>query len=137
MVKKAAPFLKVLNTTLSLVLPVAASGLRLVMNEAQYKANQDYFDFGKEAIDASLSGGAKLGEWLGAETSTGLEPDQIVRARGASGLNRSDEIRAHGSMLREIQALLKAEDPSFGGLVRVRNKRQEFLWVHERFEGEY
>jgi hypothetical protein len=25
----------------------------------------------------------------------------------------------------------------FGGLVRVMNKRQEFLWVHERFAGEY
>jgi internalin A len=42
-------------------------------------------------------------------------------------------------MLREFQALLKANDPSssFGGLVRVRNKRQEFLWVHEQFEAEY
>lgn len=27
--------------------------------------------------------------------------------------------------------------PSFGGLVHVRNKRQEFLWVHPQFEGEY
>ena len=25
----------------------------------------------------------------------------------------------------------------FGGLVRVMNKRQEFLWVHEKFAGEY
>jgi hypothetical protein len=27
--------------------------------------------------------------------------------------------------------------PGFGGLVRVMNKRQEFLWVHEKFAGEY
>ena len=33
--------------------------------------------------------------------------------------------------------LLKAKDPSFGGLVRVMNKRQGFLWVHEKFAGEY
>ncbi len=46
-------------------------------------------------------------------------------------------IRAQGATLREFQALLKARDPGFGGLVRVRNKRQEFLWVHEQFEGEY
>ena len=26
---------------------------------------------------------------------------------------------------------------TFGGLVRVMNKRQEFLCVHERFAGEY
>jgi hypothetical protein len=25
----------------------------------------------------------------------------------------------------------------FGGLIRVMNKRQEFLWVHEKFAGEY
>ena len=24
-----------------------------------------------------------------------------------------------------------------GGLIRVMNKRQEFLWVHEMFAGEY
>ena len=28
-------------------------------------------------------------------------------------------------------------DKCFGGLVRVLNKRNEFLWVHERFAGEY
>jgi internalin A len=45
-------------------------------------------------------------------------------------------ISAHGATLREFQALLKAKDPGFGGLVRVRNRRQEFLWVHGRFEAE-
>ncbi len=39
--------------------------------------------------------------------------------------------------LRELHVLLKAKNPGFGGLVRVMNKRQEFLWVHERFAGEY
>ena len=34
-------------------------------------------------------------------------------------------------------SLHRREDPGFGGLVRVRNKRQEFVWVHEQFEGEY
>ena len=42
-------------------------------------------------------------------------------------------------MLRELHSLLKAKDPanSFGGLVRVQNKRREFLWVHEQFVSEY
>ena len=136
--KKAAPFLKILNTTLSLVLPVAASGLKLAMDEATYKGLENYFDFGKEAIDAALSGSEKIGDWLGTETSTGLEPDQLIDGRStSSGMKQSDAIRAHGAILREFQALLKARDPGFGGLVRVRNKRNEFLWVHERFEGEY
>jgi hypothetical protein len=137
---RAAPFLKVLTTTLSLVLPVAASGLKLAMDETMYKGLENYFDFGKEVIDAALSGSEKIGDWLGAETSTGLEPDKLTRTRGAgmsSGLNQGDAIRAHGGMLRELQVLLKAKDPGFGGLVKVQNKRQEFLWVHERFEGEY
>jgi hypothetical protein len=138
--KKAAPFLKVLTTTLSLVLPVAAAGLKLRIDEATYTSLENYFDFGKEVIDAALSGGEKTINWLGAGSSAGLEQGDMIRAQGAgssSGLNQGDMIRAHGAMLREFQALLKAKEPGFGGLVRVRNKRQEFLWVHERFEGEY
>lgn len=46
-------------------------------------------------------------------------------------------LRSRGVILRELHALLKAKAPSFGGLVRVMNKRQEFLWVHPQFEGEY
>jgi hypothetical protein len=46
-------------------------------------------------------------------------------------------LRSDGSALRELHALFKAKDPGFGGLVRVMNKRQEFLWVHEKFAGEY
>ena len=42
-------------------------------------------------------------------------------------------------MLRELHALLKAKDPanSFGGLIRVQNKRREFLWVHQQYVKEY
>jgi hypothetical protein len=36
-----------------------------------------------------------------------------------------------------LDALLKAKDPGFGGLVRVMIKRQEFLWDYEKFAGEY
>ena len=46
-------------------------------------------------------------------------------------------LRAKNATLREIHALLKAKDPGFGGLVRVMNKHQEFLWVNERISGEY
>jgi hypothetical protein len=38
---------------------------------------------------------------------------------------------------RESAAPLKAKDAGFGDLARVRNKRQEFLWAHKQFEGEY
>lgn len=121
--KKAAPFLKVLTGTLSLVLPVASSGIKLALDDAAYKAIEEQLDFGKDIIDASLSGSEKVGDWLGGGTTTDLEHGEAIRAQGAT--------------LRELHALLKTKDPSFGGLVRVMNKRQEFLWVYPQFEKEY
>lgn len=121
--KKAAPFLKVAAGTLSLVLPVAASGIKLALDETAYKAMEEQLGFGKSVIEAALDGGTKVRDWMGDSTSARLE--------------RGEAIRAEGAMLREIQALIKARDPGFGGLVRVLNKRQEFLWVHPQFEKEY
>lgn len=46
-------------------------------------------------------------------------------------------IYAENGILRELHTFLKAKDPSFGGLVRVMNKRREFLWVHKKFATEY
>jgi hypothetical protein len=46
-------------------------------------------------------------------------------------------IRTENSTLREFHAFLKEKDPGFGVLVRVMNKRQEFLWVHEKFASKY
>jgi GTPase SAR1 family protein len=121
--KKSALFLKVLTGTLSLVLPVASSGIKLALDDTAYKAIEEQLDFGKEVIDASLEGGEKIGGWLGKGDSTDLD--------------HGEAIRAQGSTLRELHAMLKAKDPGFGGLVRVMNKRQEFLWVHPQFEKEY
>jgi GTPase SAR1 family protein len=122
-VRKAAPFLKVVTGTLSLVLPVASSAVKLALDDSAYKAFAEELDFGKEVIDATLSGGGKIGNWLGKGESIDLE--------------HGEAIRTHGATLRELHALLKAKDPGFGGLVRVTNKRQEFLWVHPQFEQEY
>jgi hypothetical protein len=56
---------------------------------------------------------------------------------GGPELERGGAIRAQGTVLRQLHAWLKGKDPSFGGLVRVQNKRQEFLWVYPQFENEY
>jgi hypothetical protein len=121
--KKAAPILKLMSTTLSLILPVAASGAKLVIDKATYDSLEDYLNFGKEVVDATLGGSEKVGAW----TDTG---DSVDLPHGTA-------ISAENATLRELHALLKAKDPAFGGLVRVMNKRQEFLWVHERFASEY
>jgi len=120
---KAAPFLKVLAGTLSLMLPVAASTTKLVLDETVYKTIENQLDFGKDCAEAMLTVSEKTADWF-AETH-GLQSEYT---RGT---------RAHGGVLRDFQTWLKKEDPSFGDLRRVLNKRQEFLWVHRDFEKEY
>ncbi|MDM8544702.1 leucine-rich repeat domain-containing protein [Desulfococcaceae bacterium HSG9] len=121
--KKAAPFLKLLTGTLSLVLPVASSGVKLALDDTAYKAIQEQLDFGSKAIAACIGEGAKIAEFMGAADTTALKHGQAIHAQG--------------STLRELHALLKAKDPGFGGLVRVMDKRQEFMWVHPQFEEKY
>ena len=120
---KAAPFLKVIAGTLSLVLPVASSTVKLALDDASYKTIEEQLDFGQKCIEATVGGSVKVGGWLSSGETSDLE-------HGAG-------VRAEGSVLRELHALLKEKDPGFGGLVRVQNKRQEFLWVHERYASEY
>ncbi|MDJ0838464.1 MAG: COR domain-containing protein [Acidobacteriota bacterium] len=123
--KKAAPYLKLLTSTLSLILPVVASGAKLGnIGEEGYKTIAAQIDLGKEVINAALAAPAKVGEFLNDAEAIGLKEHQ-------------DPIRAQGSALRELHVLLKKKDPTFGGLVRVLDKRRQFLWVHPQFEGEY
>jgi hypothetical protein len=120
---KAAPFLKVLTGTLSLVMPVASSATKMMLDDATYKGIEKQLDLGQKSLDALLKGGEKAGAWLGRSDAPGLEHGEAIEARG--------------SVLRQFQSWLKEKDQGFGGLVRVQNKRQEFLWVHPQFEAEY
>jgi hypothetical protein len=122
-VAQAAPFLKMLTTTLSLVLPVASSATKLLMDNEAYKRIENELDFGQKALDSMLKGGEKAAGWMSRSDAPDMEHGEVIRAQGA--------------ILRELHAFLKAKDPTFGGLIRVQNKRQEFLWVHPRFESEY
>lgn len=73
-----------LSGTLSLVLPVAASGVKLAMDDAAYDAIDEQLDFGKDVIDASLEGSEKISDWLGGSESTALEHGEAIRAQGAT-----------------------------------------------------
>lgn len=121
--KQAAPFLKFMTNTLSLILPVSSAGIKLVLDDPAYKSIEDQLVFGQAVIDSTLADSEKNNGWLGGKDVTSTRFGEPIHARGAS--------------LRELHALLKAKDPGYGGLVRVMNKRQEFLWVHERFASEY
>jgi GTPase SAR1 family protein len=120
---KSAPFLKLVTSALSLALPIAAVEGKIAIDKAIYDSLENYFNFGKEVIDATLSASDKAELWKDSGDSTKLPQGKGIRAENAT--------------LRELHALLKAKDPGFGGLVRVLNKRNEFLWVHEKFAGEY
>jgi hypothetical protein len=120
---KAAPFLKILAGTLILILPVAASTTKLVLDEGTYKNLENQLDFGKECAEAMLDVANKTSDWMA--DKDGPEVD------------RSGMLRTQGGVLREFQTWLKKEDPSFGDLRRVLNKRQEFLWVHRDYESQY
>ncbi|MEW5938527.1 MAG: COR domain-containing protein [Chloroflexota bacterium] len=122
--KRAVPFLKFMTGTLSLVLPMMSSTLKVV-DDTAFKTLESQLSLGKSVIDFLSGEGTKLGEVMGAADTSTLE-------RGVG-------TRAENATLRELHALIKAKDPSnsFGGLVRVLNKRNEFLWVHENFASEY
>ncbi len=120
---KAAPFLNALTGTLSLVAPIASSATKLVLDDAAYKGIEKQLDLGQKSLDSVLKGGEKAGTWLGRSDAPDLE--------------RGETIQAQGAHLRQLHVWLKEKDPGFGGLVRVQNKRQEFLWVHPQFEEEY
>ena len=107
----------------SLVLPVASSATKLLLDDATYKGIEKELDLGQKSIESVIKGGEKLGSWLGENDAPDMEHGEGVRAQGA--------------ILRQLHSFLKEKDPGFGGLVRVRNKRQEFLWVHPQFEKEY
>lgn len=122
-VVKSMPYLKLITGLLSLVVPVAASATKLELDDATYKGIEKQLEFGQKGLEATLKGGEKAGDWA----SEGDTPD----------IERGDAIRSQGAVLRQLHAWLKEKDPSFGGLVRVQNRRQEFLWVHPKFETEY
>lgn len=109
--------------TLSLVVPVAASAAKLSMEDSAFKRIENQLDLGQKSIDSVISLGGNVATWLGKGDAPDQEPGRVVRA--------------DGSALRQLQVWLKQIDPGFGGLIRVQNKRREFLWVHPQYEQEY
>ncbi|MEL7408086.1 MAG: COR domain-containing protein, partial [Cyanobacteria bacterium J06558_2] len=127
-VKRAAPLLRIMSVTLKLALPIAIPGTKLATDEAEYKNIAEQLEFGVKSADSFLKGSDQVGDWLA--TGNSIDVDQRTE-------NTRNMIRAQGSLLRELYVFLKEQDPSFGGLERVQNKRREFLWIHPQFIEEY
>jgi Leucine-rich repeat (LRR) protein len=120
---KAVPYFKLLTGTLSLVLPVAASTTQFMLDDATYKGIQEELDLGQKSLEFGIKSSDMAIDWQ--------------TKRDSPEFREGEAIRAQGSMLRELHAMLKEKDPGFGGLVQVQNKRREFLWVHPQFVDEY
>ncbi len=118
-----ARFAKVLAKTLSLFLPIASAAASLSLDDDAYKEIRKELELGESSFDALLGSGEMVGGWLAAGESVDLEHGEVRRVEGG--------------MLREVHALLHKLDPSFGGLVRVQNRRSEFVWVHPSFVKAY
>jgi len=120
---KSAPFLKTVATTLSLFLPVAALATQLALDDTTYNGIQEELKLGENSLMFASRGGKEAIAWTNQSDAPHWETGKVVQGSG--------------SILRELHALLRQKDPSFGGLIRVQNKRREFLWVHPQFVGEY
>lgn len=121
---KSMPYLRLLTGLLSLVVPVAASATKLELDDTTYKGIEKQLELGQKTLESALKGGEKSEDWA-------------AKGDTAPNLKQGDSIKAQGAVLRQLHAWLKEKDPGFGGLVRVQNRRQEFLWVHPKFESEY
>ncbi|HEY9825301.1 MAG TPA: COR domain-containing protein [Stenomitos sp.] len=128
--KRAAPLLRILSITLKLALPIAIPSTKLATDDKAYSAISEQLEFGVRSADSFLQGSEKIGDWL-IDNDTSTLDTAAEQTRAA--------VRAQGAVLRELHALLKAQDPghTFGGLERVQNKRHEFLWVHPNYVGQY
>ncbi|MEO0824526.1 MAG: COR domain-containing protein [Cyanobacteria bacterium J06635_15] len=120
---KAVPVFKFVTGTLSLVLPVAASTTQFMLDDDAYNGIQEELNLGQKSLEFGIKSSNIAVDWQ--------------TKRDANDFEEGGAIRAQGAMLRELHALLKEKDPGFGGLVRVQNKRREFLWVHPNFVDEY
>ncbi len=120
---KAAPLLKTMSVTLSLILPVASSATKFMLDDTTYKGIEEQLDLGQKSLESVVKTSDIATTWQSKADKTKLEHGEAIRAEGA--------------MLRSLHALLKQKDPSFGGLIQVQNKRREFLWVHPQFVNEY
>jgi Leucine-rich repeat (LRR) protein/GTPase SAR1 family protein len=128
-VKDYAPLIKAFTITLKSFLPVAFSAAKLAIDTTIYKDIENELDFSKSCIDALISESEGISQLF----VEGTMDDETT------ALPREKMIYAQNATLREFHALLNTVDKKrrYGNLVKVRNKQQKFLWVHEKFAGEY
>ncbi|MFN6338840.1 MAG: hypothetical protein ACK41W_08990 [Cyanobacteriota bacterium] len=93
------------------------------MDDATVKGLEEQLDLSKTSLDSLLQGGEQAASWLARDDSPALE--------------WGEEREGGGAQLRQLQSWLKENDPAFGGLVRVLDKRHSFRWAHPEITDQY
>jgi hypothetical protein len=115
-VVQMAPYVRFLTETMHLILPTTLSSNGTPAHTRAYDAIKKELTLAQKSFDFILM--------------------QAKRSPAVLGTHPDDEENV-GLLLRKLHMTLKKRDPEFGGLSRVQNKRNEFLWVHKRFIKEY
>jgi Leucine-rich repeat (LRR) protein len=127
--KDYSPLIKAFTITLKSLLPVAFSAAKLAIDAAIYKEIENELDFSKACIDALISEGE------------GINSLFIEGAIGNESISLPQEklITEQNANLREFHSLLNKLDPTrkYGNLLKVTNKQQKFMWVHENYRNNY
>ncbi|MDJ1183337.1 leucine-rich repeat domain-containing protein [Roseofilum casamattae] len=118
--RQMAPYLKFMTGTMGVLLPLLSLGGRFFLDENTYAGIEQEMTFYDTAVQFSIQGTDITPSWENPTT-----PEYGERRQ------------AQGPMLRQLHKILRETDPSFGGLVRVQNKRGEYFWVHQKFQREY
>lgn len=124
-----SPLIKAFTITLKSLLPVAFSAAKLALDTTIYKDIENELNFSKACMDALISESEGISALFTEDTTD----------HNSRNLPRENGINAQNVTLREFHALLDKVDSNrkYGNLVKVINKQQKFLWVHEKFASEY
>jgi len=133
---KVAPYVRFVAGTLRLILPVAGSAVKWALDDAEYKNIDEDLDLSQKSFDALLGAEEAADKSLIGDHTDDL-PDAAQQEEQCDEFPYGRPTSAQAGLLRELHALIQNRDPGFGGLVRVRNKRGEFLWIHPDFQKEY
>lgn len=123
--REVAPFLRKVTGYLKLFFPIAVlnfDSLSFLNGDLPYKSVEEHLDLGEKVF-----GQIDKGELI---ASDAMLHDEISH-------NGEKAIIAESGMLRQLHALLEQKDASFGGLVKVRNKRDDIMWVHPIYKGKF
>jgi Leucine-rich repeat (LRR) protein len=139
---KAAPFLKILFTTLGAVLPVASAGAQIagILNPGAQTTLANQLELAEKSMDLMGKSSDMLGSWSDKQQQllTEAKPDDISNSvawftEQTLAIRTDNSTPNDQSILRVIQQYLQKNHPDFGSLLPVRDAQRRRRWVHPRY----